>query len=161
MLLALFVFAAAGDSGSTGLPMREALRAELARMQEIGGAKIGDQAMVDALSPRSRGFRPSLAAAASAARKGANFTTTRPAPRPAAPPGRSKGTSIQPRRLCASAMMRRGRGHSRSWLCFSFGSGAQRQAVSWTCLEYRHVQSGNAESDTKRNNCSRCIFRIL
>src|SRR5690606_19473426 len=50
VLLAIF-FAAAGDGASSGLPVGEALRAGLARMQEIGGARIGDRTMVDALSP--------------------------------------------------------------------------------------------------------------
>lgn len=75
VLLAIF-FAAAGDGASSGLPMREALRAGLARMQEIGGAKIGDRTMVDALSPALVALDESLSAAASAARKGANFTAT-------------------------------------------------------------------------------------
>ncbi|WAX93266.1 dihydroxyacetone kinase subunit DhaK [Aminobacter sp. NyZ550] len=75
VLLAIF-FAAAGDGASSGLPMREALRAGLARMQEIGGAKIGDRTMVDALAPALDGLGDSLSAAATAARNGANYTAT-------------------------------------------------------------------------------------
>ncbi|MBT1155920.1 dihydroxyacetone kinase subunit DhaK [Aminobacter anthyllidis] len=75
VLLAIF-FAAAGDGASSGLPMREALRAGLARMQEIGGARIGDRTMVDALSPALEALDESLTNAANAARKGANFTST-------------------------------------------------------------------------------------
>lgn len=75
VLLAIF-FAAAGDGASSGLPMREALRAGLARMQEIGGAKIGDRTMVDALAPALDALGDSLSAAATAARKGANYTAT-------------------------------------------------------------------------------------
>jgi triose/dihydroxyacetone kinase / FAD-AMP lyase (cyclizing) len=75
VLLAIF-FAAAGDGASSGLPMREALRAGLARMQEIGGASIGDRTMVDALSPALDALGESVTAAADAARKGANFTAT-------------------------------------------------------------------------------------
>lgn len=75
VLLAIF-FAAAGDGASSGLPMREALRAGLARMQEIGGASIGDRTMVDALSPALEALGESVAAAAGAAREGANFTAT-------------------------------------------------------------------------------------
>ncbi|MDH4989074.1 dihydroxyacetone kinase subunit DhaK [Aminobacter anthyllidis] len=75
VLLAIF-FAAAGDGASSGLPMREALRAGLARMQEIGGARIGDRTMVDALSPALEALDESLTNAAKAARKGANFTST-------------------------------------------------------------------------------------
>ncbi|WP_411034144.1 dihydroxyacetone kinase subunit DhaK [Shinella sp. BYT-45] len=75
VLLAIF-FAAAGDGASSGLPMREALRAGLARMQEIGGARVGDRTMVDALSPALDALGESMAAAAAAARKGADFTST-------------------------------------------------------------------------------------
>ena len=75
VLLAIF-FAAAGDGASSGLPMREALLAGLARMQEIGGARIGDRTMVDALAPALEAFGESLSAAAAAARQGANFTAT-------------------------------------------------------------------------------------
>jgi len=75
VLLAIF-FAAAGDGASSGLPMREALLAGLARMQEIGGARIGDRTMVDALAPALEALGESLSAAAAAARKGADFTAT-------------------------------------------------------------------------------------
>ena len=75
VLLAIF-FAAAGDGASSGLPMREALLAGLARMQEIGGAQVGDRTMVDALSPALGALGENLAAAATAARKGADFTAT-------------------------------------------------------------------------------------
>ena len=75
VLLAIF-FAAAGDGASSGLPLREALQAGLARMQEIGGAHIGDRTMVDALAPALEALGESTIAAASAARKGANFTAT-------------------------------------------------------------------------------------
>ncbi|PWK76846.1 dihydroxyacetone kinase subunit DhaK [Aminobacter sp. AP02] len=75
VLLAIF-FAAAGDGASSGLPMREALRAGLARMQEIGGARVGDRTMVDALSPALEALDESFSAAANVARKGANFTST-------------------------------------------------------------------------------------
>lgn len=75
VLLAIF-FAAAGDGASSGLPMREALRAGLARMQEIGGAGIGDRTMVDALSPALDALDDSVKSAALAARAGADFTAT-------------------------------------------------------------------------------------
>ena len=75
VLLAIF-FAAAGDGASSGLPMREALLAGLARMQEIGGARIGDRTMVDALAPALEALGDSLSAAAAAARQGADFTAT-------------------------------------------------------------------------------------
>lgn len=75
VLLAIF-FAAAGDGASSGLGMRDALKAGLARMQEIGGAELGDRTMVDALSPALDAYDKGFAAAASAARAGANLTAT-------------------------------------------------------------------------------------
>lgn len=68
VLLAIF-FAAAGDAASSGLSMTGALKAGLTRMQEIGGANIGDRTMVDALDD-------SLAKAAQAARASADHTAT-------------------------------------------------------------------------------------
>ncbi len=75
VLLAIF-FAAAGDGASSGLSIREALKAGLARMQEIGGARTGDRTMVDALSPALDALDASIGAAAKAARDGANLTAT-------------------------------------------------------------------------------------
>ena len=73
VLLAIF-FAAAGDGASSGLPMREALKAGLLRMQEIGGASLGDRTMVDALSPALDAMENGIDDAALAARNGANST---------------------------------------------------------------------------------------
>ncbi|UJW74196.1 dihydroxyacetone kinase subunit DhaK [Rhizobium sp. SL42] len=73
VLLAIF-FAAAGDGASSGLPIREALKAGLGRMQEIGGAKVGDRTMVDALAPALDSLNDGFSQAASAARKGADGT---------------------------------------------------------------------------------------
>ncbi|MBO3761389.1 dihydroxyacetone kinase subunit DhaK [Ciceribacter sp. L1K22] len=73
VLLAIF-FAAAGDGASSGLPMRDALKAGLARMQEIGGAQVGDRTMVDALAPALDGLQSGLSEAAKAAREGADRT---------------------------------------------------------------------------------------
>ncbi|MEP4431940.1 MAG: dihydroxyacetone kinase subunit DhaK, partial [Hyphomicrobiales bacterium] len=75
VLLAIF-FAATGDGASSGLPMREALKAGLARMQEIGGARLGDRTMVDALSPALDALEKGISEAADAARKGADHTAT-------------------------------------------------------------------------------------
>jgi len=76
VLLAIF-FAAAGDAASSGMPIREALKAGLDRMQEVGGASLGDRTMVDALHPALRALDDgSLAAAAQAAREGADRTGT-------------------------------------------------------------------------------------
>ncbi|MDZ4311655.1 MAG: dihydroxyacetone kinase subunit DhaK [Cypionkella sp.] len=75
VLLAIF-FAAAGDAASSGLTMRDALRAGLERMQEIGGAKPGDRTMIDALQPALEALEAGLPAAAKAARAGADHTAT-------------------------------------------------------------------------------------
>ena len=75
VLLAIF-FAAAGDGASSGLPMRKALKAGLDRMQEIGGAQIGDRTMVDALAPALEALDNGFTEAAAAARKGADHTAT-------------------------------------------------------------------------------------
>jgi triose/dihydroxyacetone kinase / FAD-AMP lyase (cyclizing) len=75
VLLAIF-FAAAGDAASSGLSMRDALRAGLDRMQEIGGARPGDRTMIDALHPALDALDDGLEVAAKAARLGANHTAT-------------------------------------------------------------------------------------
>lgn len=75
VLLAIF-FAAAGDAASSGLPMADALKAGLARMQEIGGARLGDRTMVDALSPALDALGEGIRPAARAARAGADLTAT-------------------------------------------------------------------------------------
>jgi dihydroxyacetone kinase len=75
VLLAIF-FAAAGDAASSGLPMADSLKAGLARMQEIGGAHLGDRTMVDALSPALHALEEGVRPAAIAARDGANLTAT-------------------------------------------------------------------------------------
>lgn len=75
VLLAIF-FAAAGDASSSGLPMRDALLAGLSRMREIGGANPGDRTMVDALMPALEALSVGLPQAATAARKGADYTAT-------------------------------------------------------------------------------------
>ena len=75
VLLAIF-FAAAGDGASSGLTIRDALKAGLSRMQEIGGARLGDRTMVDALSPALIALEQGFARAAEAARAGADLTAT-------------------------------------------------------------------------------------
>jgi dihydroxyacetone kinase len=75
VLLAIF-FAAAGDAASSGLPMSGALKAGLARMQEIGGARLGDRTMVDALTPALDALDKGVQSAATAARAGADLTAT-------------------------------------------------------------------------------------
>jgi dihydroxyacetone kinase len=73
VLLAIF-FAAAGDGASSGLPIRDALKAGLSRMQEIGGAKVGDRTMIDALAPAVDRLKDGFGPAAKAARQGADET---------------------------------------------------------------------------------------
>ena len=75
VLLAIF-FAAAGDGASSGLTIRESLKAGLARMQEIGGARLRDRTMVDALAPALDALDQGFVPAANAARAGANLTAT-------------------------------------------------------------------------------------
>lgn len=75
VLLAIY-FTAAGDAASSGLPLRLAMKAGLARMQEVGGAKLGDRTMVDALAPALDALEHGLVAAATAARQGAALTAT-------------------------------------------------------------------------------------
>ncbi len=75
VLLAIF-FAATGDGASSGLSTQEALKAGLARLQEIGGAEIGDRTMVDALAPALDALESGFSEAAAAARAGADHTAT-------------------------------------------------------------------------------------
>lgn len=75
VLLAIFL-AAAGDAAANGASLFDALRAGLARMQQIGGARLGDRTMVDALSPALETLELGLAAASEKAREGADLTAT-------------------------------------------------------------------------------------
>jgi dihydroxyacetone kinase len=75
VLLAIY-FTAAGDASSSGMTMQDALKAGLTRMQEIGGAQLGDRTMVDALHPALEALGDSIKAAAMAARAGADHTAT-------------------------------------------------------------------------------------
>jgi len=73
VLLAIY-FAAAGDAAASGAGRGDALRAGLERMREVGGANPGDRTMIDALLPALDALDQGLAAAATAARKGADAT---------------------------------------------------------------------------------------
>ena len=75
VLLAIFL-AAAGEAASNGASLFDALRAGLARMQQIGGARVGDRTMVDALSPALDTLELGIAAASKKAREGADLTAT-------------------------------------------------------------------------------------
>ena len=73
VLLAIF-FAAAGDASANGQDMIGALKAGLQRIQEVGGAAPGDRTMIDALAPALDALSGGVAAAATAARAGADAT---------------------------------------------------------------------------------------
>jgi ATP-dependent dihydroxyacetone kinase len=73
VLLAIF-FTAAGDASSSGHDAVTALKAGLMRIQQVGGASPGDRTMIDALAPALDSLPLGLAAAAAAARKGADHT---------------------------------------------------------------------------------------
>lgn len=75
VLMAIF-FTAAGAAACAGMPIEGALKAGLKRMQEVGGARRGDRTMVDALAPALDALPDGLAAAAKAARIGADLTAT-------------------------------------------------------------------------------------
>jgi ATP-dependent dihydroxyacetone kinase len=73
VLLAIF-FTAAGDASASGNDAVTALKAGLMRIQQVGGASLGDRTMIDALAPALDALPVGLAAAATAARKGADHT---------------------------------------------------------------------------------------
>jgi ATP-dependent dihydroxyacetone kinase len=75
VLLAIF-FTAAGDASANGQDAVSSLKAGLKRIQEVGGAKLGDRTMIDALEPALEALSLGVKQAALAARKGANFTAT-------------------------------------------------------------------------------------
>lgn len=75
VLLAIF-FTAAGDASANGASTVGALAAGLERVQQVGGASLGDRTMIDALAPAIEALPEGLRAAASAARAGANATST-------------------------------------------------------------------------------------
>jgi dihydroxyacetone kinase len=75
VLLAIF-FAAAGDASANGQTVANALQAGLDRIQQVGGAGLGDRTMIDALSPALDALPKGIAAAAAAARDGADRTGT-------------------------------------------------------------------------------------
>ncbi|WP_299672315.1 dihydroxyacetone kinase subunit DhaK [uncultured Roseobacter sp.] len=73
VILAIF-FGATGDACANGKPTPEALRTGLKRISEVGGATTGDRTMIDALHPALETLPQGIAAAAQAARTGANGT---------------------------------------------------------------------------------------
>jgi triose/dihydroxyacetone kinase / FAD-AMP lyase (cyclizing) len=75
VLLAI-LFAATGDAFSRGLGLVAALKVGLERVQEVGGANLGDRTMIDALHPALDALPRGLREAASAARSGAMLTAS-------------------------------------------------------------------------------------
>ncbi len=73
VLLAIF-FAAAGDASAGGKDWIGALSAGLTRVMQVGGAAPGDRTMIDALAPALAALPQGVAAAAQAARAGAEST---------------------------------------------------------------------------------------
>ncbi|WP_431298563.1 dihydroxyacetone kinase subunit DhaK [Tabrizicola sp. BL-A-41-H6] len=73
VLLAIF-FAAAGDASASGKSWIGALTAGLDRVMQVGGAAPGHRTMIDALAPALAALPQGVAAAAKAAREGANAT---------------------------------------------------------------------------------------
>lgn len=73
VLLAIF-FAAAGDASASGEDAIGSLKAALERVMEVGGASPGDRTMIDALAPALDALPGGFAAAAEAARTGADGT---------------------------------------------------------------------------------------
>ena len=73
VILAIF-FNATGDACARGLPIEKALSEGLDRVSQVGGAVKGDRTMIDALQPALGSLSSGVAAAAAAARKGADST---------------------------------------------------------------------------------------
>lgn len=74
VLLAIF-FAAAGDASASGQGTVAALKSGLDRIAQVGGASPGDRTMIDALLPALDALPQGIAAAAKAARMGADLTS--------------------------------------------------------------------------------------
>ena len=67
-------FGAAGDALTNGDTFQQALLRGLKRVEEVGGAQVGDRTMIDALSPALASLENGLSAAAASARSGADST---------------------------------------------------------------------------------------
>ncbi|KIC47355.1 dihydroxyacetone kinase [Ruegeria sp. ANG-S4] len=73
VILAIF-FNAAGDACASGASISKSLVEGLNRVSQVGGAKVGDRTMIDALAPALAALPSGLSHAASAARQGADST---------------------------------------------------------------------------------------
>lgn len=74
VILAIY-FNAAGDACANGATIQKALYEGLQRVSDVGGAKLGDRTMIDALKPALDALPDGIAAAAQAARAGADATS--------------------------------------------------------------------------------------
>ncbi|WP_209509776.1 dihydroxyacetone kinase subunit DhaK [Ruegeria sp. HKCCE4150] len=75
VILAIF-FNAAGDACASGASVSKSLVEGLNRVSQVGGAKVGDRTMIDALAPALAALPSGLTHAAEAAREGANNTAS-------------------------------------------------------------------------------------
>ena len=75
IILAIF-FNAVGDACASGKTTSAALLAGLERISQVGGAKVGDRTMIDALEPALMELPNGFQQAAAAARTGADKTAT-------------------------------------------------------------------------------------
>jgi dihydroxyacetone kinase len=75
VILAIF-FCAAGDACASGKTTSAALLAGLERISQVGGAKVGDRTMIDALEPALIELPNGFDEAANAARTGADNTAS-------------------------------------------------------------------------------------
>lgn len=75
VILAIY-FNAAGDACANGASVQKALVDGLDRVSQVGGASVGDRTMIDALSPALDALPNGIAAAAAAARTGADSTAS-------------------------------------------------------------------------------------
>ena len=73
VILAIY-FNAAGDACANGASIHKALVDGLDRVSQVGGATVGDRTMIDALAPALNALPKGIAAAAEAARIGADST---------------------------------------------------------------------------------------
>ncbi|WP_299656257.1 dihydroxyacetone kinase subunit DhaK [uncultured Tateyamaria sp.] len=73
VILAIY-FNAAGDACAGGAPVHKALSDGLKRVSDVGGARVGDRTMIDALAPALDAIGDGIDAAARAARAGADST---------------------------------------------------------------------------------------
>ncbi|CUH44784.1 dihydroxyacetone kinase subunit DhaK [Ruegeria atlantica] len=73
VILAIF-FNASGDACASGASIPKSLVEGLNRVSQVGGAKVGDRTMIDALAPALDALPLGLAQAAQAAREGADST---------------------------------------------------------------------------------------